>query len=152
MALDATLTDPESELGSPSESVPMQLEHLIIECKSILSPQSNSESESESESYCQWSLSGMMHILSLLASNAVTTETFNPSYSTAKPAVQDLRLSWETPNKSLSEKVLNALSVTLARDCLESVEMMYDSKLALRALSTLLAAGAPRRERYELGG
>ncbi|KAI0720694.1 hypothetical protein C8T65DRAFT_692615 [Cerioporus squamosus] len=125
---------------SETAPVPMQLETLIIECSPVRPGRA-------SNSGSQWSLSGMMHILSLLAPKTLDVrmdngicfrDKFEPSCLAATPAVQVLRFHfWETPKKSISN-VLDALSVTLAPECLQSVTAKYDTKPSLRALSTLL--------------
>ncbi|RDX47288.1 hypothetical protein OH76DRAFT_1484888 [Lentinus brumalis] len=98
-----------------------------------------------------WSLSGMMHILSLIAPMEVYIfihdglrfrDKFDPTCLAAFPAVRVLRVSvWdrEIPNSKKSiANVLVALSRTLAPDVLQTVWVDYDFKATLRALGTLL--------------
>ncbi len=127
-------SDPET-----TPPVPMPLNSLTLSCKR---PRRDSG----------WSLSGMMHILSLLAPSELTVwmghgvsfrDTFDPSCLAASPAtVWDLDVGFTgTPKKSAiaTVTVLDALSRTLAPGALQSVEVRYDSKAALRAPGTLLA-------------
>ncbi|RDX47290.1 hypothetical protein OH76DRAFT_1484890 [Lentinus brumalis] len=125
-------SDPET-----TAPVPTQFNSLTLSCKR---PRRDSS----------WSLSGMMHILSLLAPSELTVwmghgvsfrDTFDPSCLAASPAtVWDLDVGFTgTPKKSAIATVLDALSRTLAPGALQSVEVRYDSKAALRAPGTLLA-------------
>ncbi len=128
----------QSERPETTPPVPMPLNSLTLSCKR---PRRDSG----------WSLSGMMHILSLLAPCELTVwlghgvsfrDTFDPSCLAASPAtVWDLDVGFTTgtPKKSAIATVLDALSRTLAPGALQSVAVRYDSKAALRALGTLLA-------------
>ena len=114
---------------------PMRLEKFTLECAQ--------------KGRAGWTLCSMMHILSLFAPQnlfvllsdaASLKDTFDPSCLAAFPAVEYLQIHHRpTSQKSQAiANVLHALSKTLAPDSLESVATMYDSKPALRALSSLL--------------
>ncbi|KAI0720684.1 hypothetical protein C8T65DRAFT_826160 [Cerioporus squamosus] len=126
----------DSETSVPA---PMQLGNLVLDCTRARAASSG------------WTLSGMMHILSLfhpkelivwMKNGARFRDTFEPACLAESPAVQDLRVlirESEIPrNRKSIANVLDALSRTLAPGVLQSVTVRYDSKATLRALSTLL--------------
>ncbi|KAI0720689.1 hypothetical protein C8T65DRAFT_826164 [Cerioporus squamosus] len=116
-----TLTEiscsPPSPYHHPTSAVSMQLEELVI-CSG------HGVRRGHARSRRHWSLSGMMHILSLLSPKALF----------------ELGVSFDRdyPPSNILPSVLDALSRTLAPDRLQSVKMQYDRKPSLRALSTLL--------------
>ncbi len=94
-----------------------------------------------------WSLTGLMQILSLLSAKKLLIwmhdgmcfrDKFDPSCLAGASAIEYLRVTIsQIPEESMAN-VLDALSMTLAPDVLQRVEVEYDSKPTLRALSSLL--------------
>ncbi|RPD75516.1 hypothetical protein L226DRAFT_612546 [Lentinus tigrinus ALCF2SS1-7] len=97
-----------------------------------------------------WSLSGMMHTLSLLRVEPqvlyVSTEhcgysedAFDPRCVVGLSAVPNLVVCFHDPESSTPiAGLLDALSHTLDPNVLQSVEVQYDSKETLRALGAML--------------
>ncbi|RDX47287.1 hypothetical protein OH76DRAFT_1406192 [Lentinus brumalis] len=142
LALSDIVCNPPSPYNHPQSDPPenplpealKELEDLKIDCRPARADSG-------------WSLTGLMHILSLLSARKLLIwmhdgmcfrDKFDPSCLAGTSAVQNVHvLISQIPKKSMAN-VMNALSVTLAPDVLQGVEVEYDSKPTLRALGSLL--------------
>ncbi len=119
---------PETPLPEPLK----ELEDIRIHCR---------------RAHAGWSLTGLMHILSLLSAKELLIltydgmcfrDTFDPSCLAGTSAIENLHVTISQIHEESMAKVLDALSVTLAPDVLQGVKVEYDSKPTLRALGSLL--------------
>ncbi|TFK88469.1 hypothetical protein K466DRAFT_662269 [Polyporus arcularius HHB13444] len=130
---DITYTPPvtqENHAGPRTES--LRLQRLALTC---------------ARGALGWSLSSLMHVVSLTApkklvvqieGDGYSEEVFDPRVVVGLSAVANLAVRISDSNKKPVASLLHALSQTLAPDSLKTIEVQYDSKESLRALGELL--------------